>query len=251
MPLPAISCATWIVPCPVIPFSSDAWDEQPIGGLEAIDGFHLCIALTPLAVYIIILGGINLSKRPLVTTGARDMSALGVAISGLIAAGPMELLLPEAATNRFGGYVWLLLLAFYALCWTLIVLALRPRLVIYNVNPDRLRSVLAEVVSELDREASWAGDSLVLPQLGVQLHVEPFGLLGNTQLVASGPRQDFAGWRRLEEGLAKGLRQTKATRNRFGVSLFILGLFLLAVVIYQMISDPTMVVQSVNNMLHR
>ena len=89
-----------------------------------------------------------------------------MAIAGLIVAGPMELFLPEAATNRFGGYVWLLLLAFYGLCLTLIVLLLRPRLVIYNVNPDQLRAMLAEVVSELDSDARWAGDSLVLPKTG-------------------------------------------------------------------------------------
>jgi len=216
-----------------------------------IDALHLSIALGPLAVYFLLLGFINLSTRPFVTTGARDVGALGLAISGLIVAGPMELFLPEAATNRFGGYVWLLLLAFYALCLTLIVLMLRPRLVIYNVNPDQLRAVLAEVVSQLDSDARWAGDSLVLPKLGVQLHVELFGAVRNVQLVAAGPMQNFAGWKRLEIALAKVLHQTAASPNPHGFGMLALGILLICFVTYCMISDPTTVVQGVREMLRR
>ena len=109
------------------------------------DPLHVCIALGPLAVYLFLLGLINLSRRPFLTTGARDAAALGVGISGFVVVGPMELFLPGAAANRFGGYVWLLLLAFYALCLTLWVLLLRPRLVIYNATAEQLRPVLAGV----------------------------------------------------------------------------------------------------------
>ena len=90
-----------------------------------IDALHVSIALGPLAVYLLLVGIINLSRRPFLTTGARDVAAIGVAISGFIAAGPMELFLPEAAADRFGPYVWLLLLAFYGLCLTLLVLMMR------------------------------------------------------------------------------------------------------------------------------
>jgi hypothetical protein len=216
-----------------------------------IDALHLSIALGPLAVYFLLLGFINLSTRPFVTTGARDVGALGLAISGLIVVGPMELFLPEAATNRFGGYVWLLLLAFYGLCLTLVVLTLRPRLVIYNVNPDQLRAVLAEVVSELDSEARWAGDSLVLPKLDVQLHVELAGAVRNVQLVAAGPRQSFAGWKRLEIALAKVLHQTAASPNPHGFGMLALGIVLIGFLTYCMISDPTTVVQGLDEMLRR
>ncbi len=74
-------------------------------------------------------------ESPLSDHRARDVAALGMAIAGFIVAGPMELFLPAAATNRFGAYVWLLLLAFYGLCLTLVVLLMRPRLVIYNAQP--------------------------------------------------------------------------------------------------------------------
>jgi hypothetical protein len=219
--------------------------------MPSIDALHLSIALGPLAVYFLLLGFINLSTRPFVTTGARDVGALGLAVSGLIVAGPMELFLPEAATNRFGGYVWLLMLAFYALCLTLLVLMLRPRLVIYNVNPDQLRAVLAEVVAALDSEARWAGDSLVLPKLGVQLHVELSGALRNVQLVAAGPRQSFAGWKRLENALAKVLRQTAASPNPHGFSLLALGILLIGLLAFCIFRDSTTVVQGLHEMLRR
>ncbi len=212
---------------------------------------YLGIALGPLSVYLILLGLINLSKRPFMTTGARDMAALGVGISGFIAAGPMELFLPEAAATRFGPYVWLLLLAFYALCLTLAVLLMRPRLVIYNATPEQLRPILAEVVAKLDSEARWAGDSLALPQLGVQLHVEPFGAMRNAQLVAAGPQQSFQGWRLLETALAQVLRTTRGTPNPYGVSLLVMGLLMIGVISFQMISDHATVVQRLDEMLRR
>jgi hypothetical protein len=216
-----------------------------------IDALHVSIALGPLAVYLLLVGIINLSRRPFLTTGARDVAAIGVAISGFIAAGPMELFLPEAAADRFGPYVWLLLLAFYGLCLTLLVLMMRPRLVIYNANPEQLRSILSEVVNDLDSDARWAGDSLVLPHLGVQMHVEPFGAMRNAQLVAAGPRQSYTGWRRLEVALAKTLKATKAARNPQGYIMIAIGALMIGMIAYTTISDPTTVVQRLDELLRR
>jgi hypothetical protein len=200
---------------------------------------------------LLVLAFVNLSNRPFLTTGARDVAALGMAIAGFIVAGPMELFLPEAASNRFGGYAWFLLLAFYGLCLTLVVLLMRPRLVIYNANPEQVRSMLAEVVSQLDPEARWAGDGLVLPKLGVQLHVEVSVPMRNVQLVSAGPKQSFAGWKRLEIALARVLRETKASPNPHGFGMIVLALLLIAVMTYGMISDPHTVVQGLNEMLRR
>jgi hypothetical protein len=213
------------------------------------DPLHVCIALGPLAVYLLLLGVINLSRRPFLTTGARDIAALGVAVSGFVVAGPMELFLPEAAANRFGGYVWVLLLAFYGLCLTLWVLLLRPRLVIYNATAEQLRPILAGVVAELDKEARWAGESLVLPQLGVQLHVEPFGGMRNAQLVAAGPEQSYAGWRRLELALAESLRRTKAAPNPYGFLFVFIGLVMATLVTAGMVQDTDSVAQTLREML--
>lgn len=216
-----------------------------------IDALHLSIALGPLAAYLLLLAFVNLSNRPFVTNGARDVAALGMAISGFIVAGPMELFLPVAATSQFGGNVWFFLIAFYILCLTLIVLVQRPRLVIYNANPEQFRSVLAEVVAQLDEEARWAGDSLVLPKLGVQLHVELFGGMRNVQLVSAGPRQSFAGWKKLEMALAQVLKETKAVPNPHGLGMLLMGLLLIGLMAYRMLYDPATVVQGLDEMLRQ
>ena len=88
--------------------------------------------------------------------------------------GPGQLLLPPAATQHFGGWVWLLLALLYVLAVTLVILVARPRLVIYNIGPLELRAILAELATELDAGAHWAGDSLALDGLGIELRIEAF-----------------------------------------------------------------------------
>ncbi len=216
-----------------------------------VDALHLSIALGPLSVYLMLLGAINLSKRPFMTTGARDTAALGVAIAGFAVAGPMELFLPERAALRFGALVWVLLLVFYALCLLLTVLLMRPRLVIYNISPEQLRPLLAEVVEGLDTEARWAGESLVLPRLGVQLHLECFAPLRNAQLVSTGPQQSYAGWRRLEIALAERLQSVNGVLNPYGFSLLGCGILTIVMVTFWTMSDPQNVNQALNEMLRR
>src|SRR5262245_47168231 len=104
--------------------------------------FHLTLALTPLAVYLLLLALLNVGRRPFVTTGGRDLLTLAVGLSGFIAAGPMELFMPMAAANQFGAYVWLLLLTLYVLSVLLAVLTMRPRIVIYNCTLEQLRPAL-------------------------------------------------------------------------------------------------------------
>lgn len=213
-----------------------------------MDALHLSISLGPLAVYLLVLAMVNLSRRPFVTTGARDAAALGVALAGFVAAGPMELFMPEAAARRFGGYVWLLLFGFYGLSLSLIVLLMRPRLVIYNVLPEQFRAILAQVVEELDADARWAGETLVLPNLGVSLHAEG-GAMRNVQLVSNGPHQNFQGWWRLETALSRALRQAPGARNPYGISLLGFGLLMVATVTYWMVRDPGGVAQAIGEML--
>lgn len=214
-----------------------------------MDPLHLSIALGPLAAYFLLLGMLNLSRRPFLTTGARDAAALGLAIMGLAVAGPMELFLPVAAAERFGGLVWVLLLAFYALCLTLVVLLMRPRLVIYNISTDQLRPILADIVAELDPDARWAGDSLSLPKLGVQLHVEAFLPMRNIQLISASSKQSYSGWRQLEAALAGKLRETRGGMNRYGLSLLFFGLVLVSLITFRVVNDTQAVAQALIEML--
>ena len=216
-----------------------------------MDPLHLCIALGPLAIYFLLLGSLNLSRRPFVTSGTRDAAALGIAIGGFVIAGPMELFLPEAAAVRMGVWVWPTCIAFYVLCLALAVLLMRPRIVIYNVTFEQLRPCLADVVQRLDSEARWAGESLVMPNLGLQLTVESQGMMKNVQLVGAGSQQSFHGWRLLEAELAAVLRPIKGTRNPYGMSLVMFGLLMAGSVVYWLTRDPQGVAQALNEMLRK
>jgi len=216
-----------------------------------MDPLHLCIALGPVAIYFLLLGTINLSRRPFVTSGARDAAALGIAIGGFVVAGPMELFLPEAAAVRMGFWVWPTCISFYILCLSLAVLLMRPRIVIYNVTFEQLRPSLADIVLRLDSESRWAGDSLVMPNLGVQLTVESQGMMKNVQLAAAGAEQSFQGWRLLESELTSTLRSAKGTRNPYGMSLIMFGLLMAAAVIFWLSRDPQGVAEALNEMLRK
>jgi hypothetical protein len=219
--------------------------------MPLMDSLHVAIALGPLATYLLVLGVINLSSRPLLTTGGRDAAALAIAIAGLVLAGPMELFLVEEAAVLYGGWVWAIMLAAYALLVVLVTLLLRPRLVIYNITLEQLRPLLADVVARLDTNSRWAGESLVMPQLGVQLHVEAAPLLKNVQLVSSGPQQSLYGWRQLESELSAALRRTRTGPNPLGVSLLSFGVLMAVAITFVLARDPGSVLQALNEMLRR
>jgi hypothetical protein len=210
-----------------------------------LDPLHFAIAVGPLHLYLLLLALINLLRRPVVVTGTRDTAALGVAVSGLVIVGPMELFVPQAAFSAMGAFVWVLLLGLYVLCLTLIVLLMRPRLVIYNATSDQIRPLLAGVMAELDKEARWAGDSLVLPQLGVQLYLESMALLRNVSLRSAGPNQNPQGWWQLESALGGVLASLEVPRNACGVVMAVLGAILSAVLLGIIAYDP----QTVNRLL--
>jgi hypothetical protein len=197
-----------------------------------MDPLHATLAIGPVAIYFLMLGLINLDRRPTVVNGMADTAALGVAIAGFVLAGPMELFLPETAANVFGWVVWPLLLTFYFLCVTLYVLLMRPSLVIYNVTADQMRSVLAEVIEKLDPDARLAGESVNLPNLGVQLHWEALPAFKNIQLTSAGGDQNQAGWRELEKRLAAKLRDLRGTMNPYGLSILSCGLVMLGMIAY-------------------
>ncbi|MFP6658792.1 MAG: hypothetical protein VB853_11480 [Pirellulales bacterium] len=189
-----------------------------------MDPLITTLAVGPFAVYLSLIGTVNLSRRPFLTTGARDLYALGIGLSGFFIVGPMSLFMPEAAAQWFGGYViWIMLIVFYSLCLTLGALLIRPRLVIYNVTTEQLRPLLASVVKRMDTAHQWAGDSLALPELGVQLHIEKFTLTRNVSLVATTAEQSYAGWLRLERELGGELRQLDVKPNPVGIALVAVG----------------------------
>jgi hypothetical protein len=203
-----------------------------------LDPFRVAVALLPVAAYLLLVGLVNLRRRPFLISGGSDLAALGLALSGLAFIGPLDLLRPEPATAEFGNFIWLVLLAFYWLWLVLIVLLARPRLVVYNTSIEELHPLLAEAASRLDSEARWAGHSLALPQLGVQLHLESFDLMRNVSLVSSGGQQSLDGWRRLARELTASLRRLRVKPNPRGLVIVAVSLLLIAASVSQMLRHP-------------
>ncbi len=219
-----------------------------------MDPFHQCLAFGPVAVYLLALGAINLARRPLLVSGTRDAAALGLAGAGLVIVGPLALFFPEIAALRLGPngfrYVWIALVALYGLGLVLVLLVLRPRLILYNISIEQFRPILGELVGRLDTEARWAGDSLALPSLGVQLYLDRTPWMRNVSLVSAGPKQDVQGWGRLASALTAALRDVEVPRNFRGVTLTSVGAFLGLLVAWSVACDPQTVSQTLFDLLH-
>jgi hypothetical protein len=182
-----------------------------------LDPFRSCLALGPLAIYLLVLALTNFSRRPVVVSGARDTAGLGFATSGLLFIGPIELslqLVPIADPR----YAWTLILVLYGLFVTLAVLLASPRIVVYNVALDRLRPALADVINELDPGARWAGGSVALPRLHVEFYLDDHASVRNVSLVASATPQSYDGWRLLQRTLRAELRKSvESSPNLWGL----------------------------------
>lgn len=211
-----------------------------------IDPLRFAIALVPIGAYVLLLGFVNLRRRPFLTSGGCDLTALGVALSGLMFVGPIELLRPESATRSFGNFIWLFLILFYLLWLLLMVLLSRPRLVIYNIRADELHSALAEAAARLDPAARWAGNQLSMPGLGLQLHLESFDLMRNVSLVSSGGRQNLEGWRRLSHELFSTLKTIRVKPNPRAVALLTASIVLLSLCIAQLVTRQEATLQAMN-----
>lgn len=209
------------------------------------DPLRLAIAFVPLAAYCLVLGILNARRRPFLTSGGADLAALGAALTGLVLIGPIELFRPEKASAEFGSYVWLFLVVFYWLCLWLTALVARPRLVVYNISGDELRPILAETARIIDAQARWAGDSLSLPNLGVQLHVESFEIMRHVSLVASGEKQDLAGWQKLAGELFQRLEPLRVAPNPRALGIVLLAIALMSASIAHMLAHPQLVAQAV------
>ena len=134
-------------------------------------------------------------------------------------------------------------------CVWLAVLLARPRLIIYNLSGEELRPLLAETARAIDPQSRWAGDSLSLPTLGVQLHVETSHAKRNASLVASGAKQNLAGWRMLATQLHRRVHGLQVARNPRGLSFMVLACLLLVVSIGHMLADPQRVAQAMREIL--
>ncbi len=154
--------------------------------------------------------------------------------------GPLELMMPGGASSPLA---WLLLLALYSMCLTLLILVVPPRLVIYNITAAQLRQALAAVITRLNLEHRWAGDSLALPGLGVQLNVARFPAMRNVALVATAAAQSHRGWMKLERALATELRSLTVAPQPLAYALIGLSLLILSSSLGWMLLNPAQVAE--------
>jgi hypothetical protein len=190
-----------------------------------------------------------LRRRPLVISGARDMLALGIAVSGMVVVGPVELFLPDRAAAQFGPYVWLLLLSLYGLCVVLVALVQKPRLTVYNVPVAEFRALLSDVVNRLDGNARWVGDHLVAPALELELRWERAAVMRNASLVALETPPHSEGWNRLAAAVAEQLGQMRVEPNPRGATFVLVGLMLVIAIAWEAVSQSHEIAQAFLEML--
>ena len=218
-----------------------------------IEPFPLILAFLPLSAYLLLIGMIRLVAAPVVTTGGRDLGALAVGISGLVAIGPAELFFPGPAAASMGAYVWLVLLLFYILAVSLVILSLPTRLVVYGMAPQSLLEPLREAAAVLDPAATSdpRRPQVFLPTLGVRLRIDGNPLVETSQIAAFEPNLPAVFWGQLLAALRK---QTQGKGPRFrtaGWGMIALGLVLAIPPLLAAVSQPEAVVAGLQQWLWR
>ncbi|MBX9790142.1 MAG: hypothetical protein K2Y37_14590 [Pirellulales bacterium] len=215
-----------------------------------IDPLRLAVALGPVVTYLLAIGRLNLGRRPQLVTGVRDTTALCIALAGMAIVGPIELFFPMEAAANFGAYVtWALCIALYALLASFLVFSERPRLVVYNATFGLVREVLEGLTTSLDEHAQWAGHTLALPTLGVELHLGTSPGMRCVTLTAANERQSLAGWRRLEAALRAALAEIEVDRNPLGLSMAVIGVLVGVAVLLMLAGNPEAVARALREMM--
>ncbi|MCH8839977.1 MAG: hypothetical protein IH831_04740, partial [Planctomycetes bacterium] len=77
------------------------------------------------------------------------------------------------------------------------------------------------------------------------LHVESFGIMRHVALVASGEKQDLAGWRKLARELFQRLEPLRVAPNPRALGIVLLAIALMSASIAHMLAHPQLVAQAV------
>jgi hypothetical protein len=189
----------------------------------------LWAALVPLVAYLLGLAAVHLRQRPSTLPGSWDLLLLAAAAAGLVVAGPLALLQPVA-----GGTAWAagMLLVAAGLLFAAVLLAARPRLVVYNITSEQLRPVVAEVVTALDPAARWAGETAALPGRGIQVHLDGRGAMRTVSVVALGGKTSAEGWAEFSRRLRQAVRRLRVRRSPWAAVFGGGGCLLMAVAVW-------------------
>ena len=185
--------------------------------------FYFVVATVPLALYSLALAWLHSRPQPFAVDGRRDFIALALALFGVLFVGPGSITPPLSAMTIWRANVWLLCGVLYFCVVVLSTSLQRPRIVVYNATCEELRAPLSRVALSLDDEARWAGASLNLPNLGVQLYVDGAALGRVATLVGLGAERSQQGWARLGNELRRELATWEPTRRRGWLAFAALG----------------------------
>lgn len=215
--------------------------------------FTLLLAFVPILGYLATLGMIRVFGKTLVTTGSRDIAALGLAIAGLAAVGPAELFFPVAAATVFGPVVWIALAVFYALCVALIALTSRPKLVVYGRTPEELYEPLLAAARRIDSDAT--GDlsalRITLPDSGIHLRLDGHRGIDHAQVLAFEPGTTSHFWRTLLANVREEISGLPRPAPRRGFGMLLAAVVLGALLLWQGIDQRALVVEDFRQWLWR
>ncbi len=210
-----------------------------------IPPFVILVAFLPLAAYLTLFGAIRWFGRPMVTTGARDIVAISVAVSGLVFIGPIDLFFPETTAALIGYRIWFVLALLYSLIVLLIVISSRPRLIVYGMRADQLLPVLTQAATSMDSAAALDRDAgtIALPTLGVHLRVDDHRGTDISEVFTfeTGVLPMF--WKHLRATLSDELAKAPSTVRRGGSIAFVTGVMMLMAIFYVTFTAHQEVVQ--------
>lgn len=218
-----------------------------------MEPFNLLIALLPLAAYLTFFGANRLMGRPMVTTGGRDIFALAIAISGLVAVGPAELFFPVPAATALGAAIWPVLAVLYLLIVLLVMLSFRPRLIVYGRGPVTVTGPLLRAAQALDprARADEAAGCIELPDLRLHLRIEGTRSSDAAEIFVfeNGVTPSF--WNRLLAALRVELAREEPASPRSGAVSFALGIAMLGFLSLKLFVAYDQVVQGFQEWLWR
>ena len=177
------------------------------------DSLPLGAAFLPLGIYLLVLGWVHLRRRPLAIAGVWDGILLGASLLGLVTVGPIALVRPAAGGSSWS---WPMLILGFCLVVALCVLVSRPRLIIYNISVEQIRPLVAEVASDLDPQARWAGETVALPTRGLQVHLDGDGSLRTVSLIGVGRRSAHEGWSEFSRRVRQASRRLPVRASPWG-----------------------------------
>ena len=218
-----------------------------------VEPFAVLLALVPLIGYLGVLSLIRLSGSTLVTTGGRDIAALGIAIFGLVAVGPIELFFPRPAATLFGAKVWIALVIFYALCVSLIAMTSRAKLVIYGRTPDEVFQPLLAACQRIDPSATGNSETLQIafPASGLRVRIAGQKMVDCAEVIAFEPNLTPTFWSRLLSETRTELGETKLSRPRYGFAMLLAAFILCGLLLWQSYGNQELVVQGFRDWLWR